>query len=151
MSSAVVMATINLINWWDAKTDKSFDGVCVIFVAYNVHLVIITHYQYRGTKKKNPDETKIAYSMSRIESDNPTKAHQGYVDWANQVDIPNNKVMRNPDGRDIYCYPGRDLRTDNYNNKVIQVQDYSVEVRSRAPRSVLPKILPWLLWEQCGK
>ena len=52
---------------------------------------------------------------------NPAKAYQGYVDWAIQVDIPNNEVMRNPDGRDIYCYPGRDLWIDNYSNQVIKV------------------------------
>ena len=67
MSSAVVMATINLINWWDAKTDKSFDGVCVIFVAYNVHLVIITHYLYtRGTNYVTTNLTVLTVQVTQF-------------------------------------------------------------------------------------
>ena len=66
MSSVVVTATINLMNWWDVKTDKSFEVACVIFAVYDVHLVIITHYLYKGTKK-NSYQTKVAYSMSRMD------------------------------------------------------------------------------------
>jgi len=66
------------------------------------------------------------YSKEQIAQNNyghPAKASQGYVDYAIQIDIPNHELKPNPDGRDIYCYPGRDLWIENYPYALVTVPD----------------------------
>ena len=142
MSSVVVMATINLMNWWDAKTDKFFNVACVIFAAYDVHLAIITHYLYKGTKK-NPDQTKIAYSMSRIDKNLTTLPRLIKVMWIG----PSKWTSRTTK----WC---ETLMGETSIATLAGIYGQTVTTSTILCGSMeqsLPKILPWLLWEQCEK